>query len=393
MTTFMAIAVAWFFRRQLQTQKSIDKQLKFVHENLDFALQSGRMGTWDIHLEDGSVNCSKEMLELWGVTAEEYAHRRSILQSKVHSEDLDTMIAAINKAIEGNGVYEFAYRIFPKPGQLRWVLSRGRCAFAPGSKKPERFSGVVFDITESKLREEALEQAVRARDQFLTIAGHELKTPLTNMHMQIQLRQRDLQRNYPAAFTAERVAAGLAEQLRYVRRLNQLVDNLLDAAQIAEGHLQLSYEYFDLCKLVRDVVERFREATEATNLVLVLPESQAVYGHWDWFRLEQILLNLLGNALKYGGVKPVHVSIKSEQNEICIIVRDHGRGIPHKDQARIFERFERAISENEVSGMGLGLYISQNIARLHGGEIRLRSEADEGAEFSVILPIEKDTTL
>jgi signal transduction histidine kinase len=89
----------------------------------------------------------------------------------------------------------------------------------------------------------------------------------------------------------------------------------------------------------------------------------------------------------------VHVSIKPEQNGICIVVRDHGKGIPQKDQARIFERFERAISENEVSGMGLGLYISQSIAHLHGGEIRLKSEVDEGAEFSVALPMEKGTNL
>lgn len=393
MTTFVAVAVAWFFYQRLKERRYTDKQIKFVHENLEFALQSGRMGTWDIHLEDGSISCSQEMLDLWGVTAHDYANRRSILQSKVHPEDLALMNAAINNAIEGNGIYELAYRLVPKPGQIRWVLSRGRCAFAPGSKKPERFSGVVFDITESKLREEALEQAVRARDQFLTIAGHELKTPLTNLHMQIQLRQRDLQRNYPASFTPEKIATGLSEQLSYVRRLNHLVDNLLDATQIAEGRLKLSYEYFDLCKLVRDVVERFRESTENTSIVLDLSETRSFYGRWDWFRLEQILLNLLNNALKYGGAKPVYVSVKPEQNRICIIVRDHGRGIPLKDQERIFERFERAISENEVSGMGLGLYISQSIARLHGGEIRLKSEVGEGAEFSVILPVEKETIL
>lgn len=393
MTTFVAVAVAWFFYRQLKERQYTDKQIQFVHDNLEFALQSGRMGTWDIHLADGSVSCSKEMLDLWGVTAHEYANRRSILQSKVHSEDVGLMNAAINNAIEGNGIYELAYRIFPEPGQLRWVLSRGRCAFAPGSRTPERFSGVVFDITDSKLREEALQQAIQARDQFLTIAGHELKTPLTNLHMQIQLRQRDLQRNYPSSFTPEKIAAGLAEQLSYVRRLNQLVDNLLDATQIAEGRLKLSYEYFDLCKLVRDVVERFREATENTNIILDLSETKSLYGHWDWFRLEQVLLNLLSNALKYGDNKPVHLSLRPEQNRICIIVKDHGKGISQGDQLRIFERFERAISANEVSGMGLGLYISQSIAHLHGGEIHLKSEVGEGAEFSVILPVEKEMVL
>jgi PAS domain S-box-containing protein len=391
--TLTAVAFACFFRRQLQREKQIELQLKYSHENLDFALQSGRMGTWDIQLEDDSIICSKEMLEIWGVTTKEFSYKRGILQSKVHHEDLPKMNDAINSAIAGLGVYEMEFRIFPKPGQMRWVLSRGRCAFAPGLHKPTRFSGVVFDITESKDREAALREAVRARDQFLTIAGHELKTPLTNLHMQIQLRQRDLQRGNQAAFASERTALFLQKQLNYVRRLNQLVDNLLDVQQISEGRLKLSYEYFDVCKLLQDVVARLQETTEDVKIELKLNSEQAMYGNWDWFRLEQILLNLLENALKYGGGDKIEVSLKTEENGICISIRDFGKGVPQKDQTRIFQRFERAISENEVSGMGLGLYISQTIARLHGGEIRLTSSEGQGAEFAVFLPLQKEVLI
>lgn len=380
-STAVAATLAWFYRRSLLQERRIEQQLKYSHDNLDFALQSGGMGTWDINLHDGSVICSPEMLDLWGVTAKEYDHKRSILQNKVHPDDVEPMKAAINKAVESDGIYEMQYRIFPKPGQLRWVMSRGRCAFVRGSHKPERFSGVVYDITATKERELALEDAVRARDHFLNMAGHELKTPLTNMQMQLQLRQRDLKRGNLEAFSADKIAANLNEQLEYVSRLNRLVESMLTVSQIAEGKLKLSLEYFDICKLVADVVERFPG--------IQYSGCAPIHGHWDWFRVEQVLLNLLLNAVRYGNGKPIQVSVHPVDSRVQIVVRDHGLGIPPADQARIFQRFERAISENEVCGLGLGLYIAKTIVQLHGGEIHLKSDQGHGAEFTVILPLER----
>lgn len=389
LVTLGALAAAWLFRRRWVQERKTEVQLKFSNENLDFALQSGRMGTWDINLADGSIQCSQQMLDLWGVTAREFNCRRSILQSKVHADDLHMMNAAIDKAIATDGIYELAFRIWPEPGKLRWVLSRGRCTFVPGSHTPEKFSGVVFDITESMEREAALKEAIHTRDQFLTIAGHELKTPLTNLQLQIQLRQRDLQRNYPQAFTAEKISAGLIEQLDYVRRLTHLVDNMLDVAQISEGRMQLSYEYFDLCKLIQDVVDRFRESGESRGVELRFTGCHALYGNWDWFRLEQVLLNLLSNAVQYGNNQAIDVTVKQEAEHVHIFVKDRGVGIAKADHSRIFQRFERAISENEASGMGLGLFIANTIVQMHGGDILVESEIGAGSEFTVILPMQQ----
>lgn len=379
--TLMMATMAWLYRQRSLQERRIELQLKHSEENLDFALQSGRMGTWDLQLSDGSLSCSQEMLDLWGVSASEYNNKRNIFQSKVHPDDLDKMKIAIDNAIQSDGLYELEYRIFPKPDQVSWVLSRGRCFFAPGSRQPLRFSGVVFDVTESREREEALKQAIQIRDRFLTIAGHELRTPLTNLQLHIQLRQRDLKRNYPEAFTAEKISDALGKEFEHVRRLTRLVDDMLDASKIAEGHLQLSYEDFDLCKLVMDVTERFPGVQFAG--------ASATYGSWDRFRLEQVLVNLLMNALKYGKNNAVEVSLNSTQERVQIVVRDRGVGIPKEDQARVFQRFERAISENEVSGLGLGLYIANTIVQLHGGEIRLKSEVGQGSEFTVLLPVQR----
>jgi len=380
-STVVAATMAWFYRRLLLRERKFEDLLKFSHENLDFALRSGQMGTWEIRLADGSVICSQEMLDLWEVTAKEYKNNRSILQSKVHPDDLAPMKAAIDHAIATDGIYQMEYRIIPKPGRLRWVLSRGRCTFVVGSGQPERFSGVIFDITESKNREKALVDAVQARDHFLMIAGHELKTPITSMQLQIQAWQRELKKNYPAEFTEEKIAEGLTKYLGYVGRLTRLVESILTVSQIAEGRLQLSHEHFDLYRLVEDVVERFPGVQ--------FEGAQPIYGTWDWLRIEQVLVNLLLNAEKYGNKKPIQVTLSQLEKSVQIVVRDHGDGIPKADQVRIFNRFERAISENEVCGLGLGLYIAKTIVQLHGGEILLKSEVGQGAEFTVILPLEQ----
>jgi PAS domain S-box-containing protein len=380
-STVVAATLAWFYRRVLLRERQIEQELKHSHENLDFALRSGQMGTWEIRLSDGSVICSQTLLDIWGISAKEYNNNRSILQSKVHPDDVGPMKAAIDKAIATDGVYEMAYRIFPRPGEMHWVLSRGRCTFVPDSHQPERFSGVVYDITESKEREAALMQAIQARDHFLKIAGHELKTPLTSMQLQLQARQRELRKNYSEAFTPERVDQALNKHLEYVARLTRLVDSLLTVSQIAEEGLKLSYEHFDLYKLVSDVVSRFPGVE--------FEGPQGVYGSWDWLRIDQVLMNLMNNAEMYGNKKPIQVVLKPLDGKVQIIVRDQGVGIPKSDQERIFNRFERAISENEVCGLGMGLFIAKNIVELHGGEIFVKSEVGQGAEFTVVLPLER----
>jgi two-component system sensor histidine kinase VicK len=378
--------ISWFNKdNKTMSNQSLELQLRQSQESLEFALQSAQMGTWDINLGSKTISCSKEMLDLWGVSPKEFCEERSILQSKVHSADIQKMNTAINSAINNRTIYELEYRIMPSPGVERWVMSRGRCAFDSDSDsdEPVRFSGVVYDVTEKKRKEEVLEAAIKTRDQFLMMAGHELKTPLTCLNLDIQVKEWDLKHKYPEAFSASQIKRGLKKQQDNILKITRIIDNILDESKIAEGHLHLQLERFNLCKVVKDVLESVK-----TDLEIEFHSSaKNITVKWDRFRIEQVIFNLLINAIKYSKKKPIQIELMKNDTLVMIIVRDQGVGIKHVDQKRIFERFGRGISENEVTGMGLGLYLSDKIVQMHGGKIELKSELGIGSEFTVFLPV------
>ncbi|MCM2324457.1 MAG: PAS domain S-box protein, partial [Oligoflexia bacterium] len=237
----------------------------------------------------------------------------------------------------------------------------------------------IRDITERKKYERELRDALVLRDEFLSIASHELKTPLTSLSMRVQMRKR-----YSPS-PEER--ASLEAEERQILRLNRLVDEMLDVSRIASGQLSLHIERFDLGEFVAEVVERFRVNCSQSGVTLHLQERERVEGVWDRERLEQVLMNLLSNALKYGEGKPITVGVRPSGVGAEFWVRDEGRGISMDDQARIFDRFERAVEGSKISGLGLGLYIAKRIVDLHGGVIRVESEEGRGAKFRVELPL------
>jgi PAS domain S-box-containing protein len=369
------------------TAPDVEYKLKQSRESLEFALESGHMGTWEVDLKTDKIVCSKEMLQIWGVDPQSFTGDRAVLQNKVHLEDVDGMRNKIDQAIANKRIYEIEYRIHQTPNEVRWVHSRGRLTYQNGSDEPARFAGVVFDITERKLKDEALDQANRARDQFFMIASHELKTPLTCLQLQLQVSQWKLKHKYPEAFDPDKLDIDYKKQKEQVLRITRIVDNILDVSRISEGRLLLNYEDFDLCEMISDILSFFRLAAESNGIEVKFNKTRNFHGRWDRFRLEQVLLNLLINGVRYGNKKPVHIEVKENDDKIHLIVRDEGMGIREDVQSRVFKRFEGTISENDSSGIGLGLYISNSIAIAHGGEIKLRSELGKGSEFSVILPL------
>lgn len=387
--TCLILAVAFvviILHYKKKTSRQIN-ELKVSQKNLEFALQSGRMGTWEIDLETNRVKCSNEMLYLWGVTSTEFDGDRSILQSRVHPNDLEKMKAAIDKAIHNEVVYEMEYRIFPYPGIERWVISRGRCTFAPGTKKAIRFSGVVYDITEKKVKEEELKAAIKIRDQFLMMASHELRTPLTCMQLQLQVAEWDLKHRFPEAFTFERIESNIKKNNQHLSRITRLVEQILDESKISQGRLIMLFEHFDLNDMVADLIEQYKVTAEFSGVEVIFSPIEKVGGMWDRFRLEQVFLNLLINGIRYGNKSPIRISVAKEGNNALLSVRDEGIGIRPEDQKRIFERFERAANDKEVNGLGLGLFIANKIVTEHGGEIRLQSELGKGSEFTIVLPL------
>lgn len=240
----------------------------------------------------------------------------------------------------------------------------------------------AFDVTEQVRAREALTEAVRLRDEFLSVASHELKTPLTPLALRLQalLRMKDSELPGPVK---EKIAAAR----RHVGRLAKLVDGLLDVTRLTSGKLHLDFEPdVNVTELVRDVVDRHQPSAAACDCALSLGRMDEVRMRMDRVRFEQVLTNLLSNALKYGAGKPVIVALEDANEKIRLTVRDEGIGITPDAATRIFGKFERAVSERHYGGLGLGLYISRQIVDAFGGTITVESAPSKGATFTVELP-------
>ncbi|WPB77984.1 response regulator [Archangium violaceum] len=240
-------------------------------------------------------------------------------------------------------------------------------------------------VDNARLFREAKE-AVQVRDEFLSIASHELKTPLTPLRLKLHSLRRSARVAGDGAMDSRALLAHLDAAERQVARLSRLIDSLLDVARIGAGKLELDWEDVDLVEVVREVVGRFEpQATKAGCRVTVSAPGPVV-GRWDRLRLDQVVTNLLTNALKYGAGKPVELSVSTQAGHAVLLVRDQGIGIDPGNLSRIFERFERAVSQRHYGGLGLGLYITRTIVQALGGTIEARSTPGEGSTFSVSLP-------
>jgi signal transduction histidine kinase len=223
-------------------------------------------------------------------------------------------------------------------------------------------------------------RAVQARDDFLSIASHELSTPLTALSLQVQGQLR----------AAEKGADPGREQLevtrRMVARLGKLIQELLDISRISAGRMQLEREPVDLAAMVREGVARFQQQIVHSKSAVELDADEGVTGNWDRARLDQVLDNLLSNALKFGAGRPIEIAVRASGSVASVEVRDHGIGIDAIDQSRVFERFERAVSRQRFGGFGLGLWIARQVVEAHGGRISVSSVVGRGSTFVVELP-------
>ncbi|WP_164008391.1 ATP-binding protein [Pyxidicoccus trucidator] len=228
-------------------------------------------------------------------------------------------------------------------------------------------------------------KSVLLRDEFLSIASHELKTPLTPLQLRLQALRRETQRGTPSIPTPT-VASQLDVVQRQVTKLSALVSGLLDVSRISSGRLSLDREPMDLAELARDVVSRFSLTANQAGSPVTLHARDDMRGSWDRLRVDQVLTNLLTNALKYGAGKPVHVYLSGDEAHVRIAVEDSGIGIAPEHLSYIFERFGRAVSERHYGGLGLGLYITRQIVESHGGAVRVDSTPGQGSRFEVVLP-------
>jgi signal transduction histidine kinase len=232
---------------------------------------------------------------------------------------------------------------------------------------------------------EELRAAVRTRDDFISIASHELRTPLTALKLQVQSLVRLCARE-PIALPTPAIDAKVRTMSHQVARLTRLIHSLLDVTRLASGDMTLSPETLGLHELVASVVETAKESEE-TSQVEVTIDAEPVIGNWDRVRVETIVSNLVSNGMKFGDGRPLEIVLRRAGDVARLTVRDHGIGIPADVQARIFEKFERAVSREHYGGFGLGLWIARQLVEAHGGTIRVDSVAGKGSTFTIELPL------
>lgn len=226
------------------------------------------------------------------------------------------------------------------------------------------------------------EEAIRLRDDFLLVASHELRTPVTSLQLSIQ----SLEQRASRGMDIERVRSAAALCGRQIKRLANLVDMLLDVSRIQAAGLELNRAPVDLRELVGEIVAHLGDQLAQAGSTLVVRAEQPVIGWWDRCRLEQVVTNLVGNAIKFGERAPIEITITAAGGVARLSVTDHGIGIPPEVRTQLFERFRRGVSSRHYGGLGLGLYITRTIVEAHGGQIHLSSEVGLGSTFCVELP-------
>jgi PAS domain S-box-containing protein len=248
-----------------------------------------------------------------------------------------------------------------------------------------RAAKIERDLLREQAARVAAEEAVRIRDDFVAIAGHELKTPLAALLLQIQVLRRTMLKGEPLNLE-ERVD----KIARSGVRLERLVEQLLDVSRITSGRLRLEPAPFDLSELASQVADRFVDVSAHANCTVTVHAEGPIEGVWDRMRLDTVLTNLLSNAIKFGPGKPIEIFVAKDHGQAVIQVRDHGIGIDPEDREKVFQRFERAIAARDYGGFGLGLWICRNIVEASGGTIDVESKRDYGSTFTVLLPLGSD---
>lgn len=248
---------------------------------------------------------------------------------------------------------------------------------------------MAYEDLERKIQERTkdLEQALKSRDEFLSIASHELKTPLTSLRLQLQISSKRISMSPDELPLLKELSKSLEIGVRQVSSLTHLVNDLLDISRIQTGVFELHRAQFNLSELVDEISQRFKEQLEHARIPLTLHLNPDLEGSWDRFRLEQVIVNLISNAIKYAPQTPLEIFTYIENGRAVMEVVDKGPGIEIDMLDKIFHRFERGNSPQNISGLGLGLFITKKIIEHHKGRISVESAPGRGARFIVELPL------
>lgn len=306
----------------------------------------------------------------------------------IHPDDADTILKGWQESLLSGRPFEAECRVLrAADGIYRWHLVRAVPIFEE-SERIDEWIGTFTDIEDQKNAEIELKSTLQSRDEFFSVASHELKTPLTSLALRVEIFEREI-RKFAAQDSVPKVK--VIELLGFVDgqlfRLGNLMDNLLDISRIRLKMFKVVKKKMDLVSVVEETASRLADqARLAGSQIRVRSAQGTIEGIWDKMRMEQVITNLLSNAIKYGNGLPIDVSIEAGDDLASVVVSDQGIGISKSDQARIFQPFERIATFSSVGGMGLGLFVVKQIIEAHGGSVHVESEIGKGSKFTIQIP-------
>jgi two-component system, chemotaxis family, CheB/CheR fusion protein len=330
---------------------------------------------------DGTIiSWNKGAERIYGYTPDEVIGKQiSIL---IPADRPDELPAILTRLARGERIEHYLTKRARKDGQVIDV-SVTISPVQDASGKIIGASAIARDVTE---QQDAMKEALRLREEFISVAAHELRTPLTTVYARLQLVERRLARN-DLEPTAMQRDIGLVRQA--ADRLKTLIDRLLDISRMRSGQLQLDREMTDLAAMIESVASMLGETSGRQIGVRAAHSPDSYQAILDGVRIEEVVVNLIDNAVKYSPRDTaIDVELSSDHGAIRIAVRDRGPGIPADERSRIFEPFHR--TSNSGPGVGLGLHIAKEIVELHGGTLTVETPADGGSRFVVALPRNPD---
>ncbi|PTL78247.1 AAA family ATPase [Vitiosangium sp. GDMCC 1.1324] len=349
------------------------------------------------HAEPAKEKLLREAMEKYPPSWDSPATLARVLrtgQPALLSDIDESVVRQLNRSRQ-EGFFDLMRTIMVRTGMMVPLVARGKTLGAiifASSTAGRRYGQAELHLAQELARRAAVsidnarlygdsQAAIQLRDDFLSVAAHELYTPITSLRLSVQGLLRRSGSELPESLTR-----GIRSAEAQTRRLAKLIEELLDVTRIQAGRLHLHLEQVDLASVVRDVVERLHEPISRANSPLSLQLQDGVTGRWDRTRLEQVVTNLLSNALKFAAGKPISVSLERHADTARLRISDQGIGIPPDRLPHVFERFERAVSVEHYGGLGLGLHIVRELVSALGGSVRAESQPGEGTTLTVELP-------
>jgi two-component system sensor histidine kinase VicK len=354
------------------------KNLENAFEQVRLSKQAAQLGTFDVDMTNNEMIWDERTRSLFGIHHSGPVYYKDDFIQGLHEEDRERVLNVISNLSNrevSDGTYDVEYRtVSQHDGSIRWVRALGKLYFDEAGK-PLRFIGSVLDITNQKMDEER-------KNDFIGMVSHELKTPLTSMLAYQQILRKKLK---GSADDFTRVALDKSNQ--QIRKMTSMINGFLNISHLESGKIKLNKETFDMRLLLEELIEDFHMINNTHRIVLHTCANAMV--HADREKISSVVSNLISNAIKYSPHgKLIEVSCSSDDENIQVSIRDEGMGIKEEDRKHLFERFYRISTSHRenISGFGIGLYLSKEIVERHGGKIWLESESGIGSTFTFSLP-------